>query len=83
MADTYIAVGDDVYTLYDHALQRMGERKILVEWVEAAMNEPDDVVDISPQRRGYDKSIDENTTIRVVVDENAKQIVTMFYIEAG
>lgn len=77
----YIEANGKIYTFYDHALDRMAIRDIEFAWVESALIEPDDVILISPIRTGYDKEIEDGVTIRVVVDEEASLIVTVFYRE--
>jgi Domain of unknown function (DUF4258) len=74
----YIEAHGKIYTFYDHAIERMEIRKIQFEWVEIALHEPDDVVDLTPTRKAYDKQIDDQNAIRVVVDVTENQIVTVY-----
>ena len=77
----YIEAQGKVYTFYEHAVTRMRQRKIMSEWIEAALQEPDDTIELTPNRLAYDKMLDERRAIRVVVDEGASQIVTVYFTE--
>ena len=77
----YVAVGDKIYTFYEHALSRMKDRGIQFEWVEMALLTPDDVTQLTTLRYAYDKMLADDKSIRVVVDEAERQIVTVYYTE--
>lgn len=78
----FIEVRGKIYTFYDHAVARMQIRNISFEWIEAALLEPDDMIELTPTRQAYDKTMDDERTIRVVVDEESSQIVTVYLVEA-
>ncbi len=78
----FIEAHGKIYTFYDHAVERMQIRNISFEWVEEALFEPDDVIELTPTRQAYDKIIDSEHTIRVVVDEESSEIVTVHLVEA-
>jgi hypothetical protein len=72
-----------LYTFYDHFLEQIERRKILLEWVETALLEPDEIeYSKSTGRQLYDKYIpDINRWLRVVVDEYQAMIVTTHYLD--
>ena len=77
----YIEADGKIYTFYDHAVTRMRQRDIAFEWVETTLQDPDDLVKLTSNRMAYDKTFLENRIVRVVVDEELQQIVTVYYVD--
>ncbi|MBC7813028.1 MAG: DUF4258 domain-containing protein [Burkholderiales bacterium] len=72
-----------LYTFYEHLLEQLELRKIRIEWVEAAMLDPDEIeYSKSTGRYMYDKFIeDAKSSVRVVVDEEEFMIVTAHFLK--
>ena len=70
-----------IYTISDHALDRMAIRKISVEMLQQAMTNPDAVeYDERRDNYRYDKELRRQgllIPLRVVVDENFHEIITI------
>jgi hypothetical protein len=76
----YIDVNGKTYTFFDHAVGRMNERDISFDQVEQALAEPDDTFMLTLTRRAYDKVLDDDLEVRVIVDEVLAQIVSVYYL---
>ena len=77
----YIEANGKTYTFYDHAVRRMTQRGITLEVVEQALRHPDDIFDLTLDRRAYDKVGEAAGSIGVVVDEVECQIVTVYFMD--
>ena len=77
-----IYVDGELYTFYGHFRERLKERGVDLAWVEQTMQNPDEIrYQALIDRYLYDKYFPEpNITLRVVVDEDTKMLVTVYYV---